>query len=1350
MIRPVCTPLPKVKTVEPDSKITAAQDSKILITFNKSVDPASFGDFFGLSITSNGIPVNEYFATPEFFNDNTTLSIVPLAATDVTKLLLPPDESVEIKEIQVSYIFSGETDSVGNAIKGNLEHKYRINKDFEKKKTVKVLVEAESEQGKFLSSGLTDCTVNYTFDIQFTVKKSAYSFTDFEAVSINDNKQSRMSSVQFENKEYDDETGVYKARVRVKDTPENTDILIRPVCIERPKVVGIEPEFLYVTYNQDSVIKFSFNKALNKESIVNFTYYIFADRDINNKFERPILSQDGKTLFIHPKAGEHIIQPDGNENVLNLKIDYDFTKVVDLDGLALTSKGSHEYKINKSFTGEQIAKVFIPAKNSSGYFSSSGEKSCTVGYSLELQYTLTDAGYTFVDFEAVSNDGDNSVSRNSSVSFEDKYYNQEAGMFRAKLFVNELYDDILIRPVLKEVPGVINHTTTSGSETLSLDKPVKIEFNTQMDAQEVLNNISVICKTNDESLLQTYFNEPVYDASDKVLTLVPKPLLLKEYLDTLHLGTVDLQISLDKTIRNSTFTIRYKAEYEQTVPRAVNFIVVRNQITLENVSETNEDYKLSLKAIDITAAQIPSEDIQKNRAGNGSVYIYGSYFDEESGVKDVVVSSRMLQDNGELTSATNSTYDLSTAEEIVKFESDGQGNTSFVIKYDFASLGKAYVLDVIVRDNCNNASAVKTVSVFVPVYGQALGEYFYYLKNMPDYKHEDLTIEEYSAELKNLKIYPDAFTVYKNVKFPADELTIYCEYKDKTGANKKQKFNLNKGENPYWNCPLNVTSLADLNVKITVYDGQNIYDQRNFKFPARTAFNIEWIDNRLHYPDPNYQIRILAEPEHSVFGIQVSSSADYPDGRVAYMESPLGGYSTLDLYTKYDWFLETSNQQGLYSDVVHFDDILEVYDTPVSGIEITDKVLDTSDWKTNGGFFVATITLADDTWEDGKYDHVFYSTSYSTGDIEVSKDVYTVVEKIPLSKLTGSNVRISFTGKKGFKKSDETQYTIDKVSGVDYDTTSPTVWAWHSSYDDWYIKLEDEYGGSGETELEFTIGNKSYHIDASNSLSEEELLTKIPAKDVEEARVQGDGICRLEYSGCDNAGNIASGTLVLDDGGQGSNLTIEKESSTSVQLTMDRDDYHYEDTQTKFYFYEFNSGTENWETAPSVSSTEEINYQYAGENHDIFRYQKTFYNLPENKFLKVLVYNSIYFPAPQYIYAGNSGTGDYDLLMQNASSKKSVIICSDAPVYVHTLVTKCPYEKCKAWDYSIWEYYKDDIGKKILNFSADKEEGGVLVTGDHNPKIYKIPYGDLDDGECYCVIAHFANGDVLMSPVMQK
>ena len=51
----------------------------------------------------------------------------------------------------------------------------------------------------------------------------------------------------------------------------------------------------------------------------------------------------------------------------------------------------------------------------------------------------------------------------------------------------------------------------------------------------------------------------------------------------------------------------------------------------------------SNKDVHLTANEISAADIQKNRAGNGAVYIYGRYFDEESGVK-ILFSKKSKKD----------------------------------------------------------------------------------------------------------------------------------------------------------------------------------------------------------------------------------------------------------------------------------------------------------------------------------------------------------------------------------------------------------------------------------------------------------------------------------------------------------------------------------------------------------------------------------------------------------------------------------------------------------------------------------------------------------------------------------
>ncbi len=121
---------------------------------------------------------------------------------------------------------------------------------------------------------------------------------------------------------------------------------------------------------------------------------------------------------------------------------------------------------------------------------------------------------------------------------------------------------------------------------------------------------------------------------------------------------------------------------------------------------------------------------------------------------------------------------------------------------------------------------------------------------------------------------------------------------------------------------------------------------------------------------------------------------------------------------------------------------------------------------------------------------------------------------------------------------------------------------------------------------------------------------------------------------------------------------------------------------------------------------------------------------------------------PFYCYNGAPGTSENDFLMQNENSSDSVVISSDKPVFVHTVVSEMPYEVCKNWDYSEWEYYKLSLNEKILDFGSPTNQ----EPNKNLPKRYVIPVSDnqIKSGDCYVVIAHFSDNHVEMSRVMVK
>ena len=91
---------------------------------------------------------------------------------------------------------------------------------------------------------------------------------------------------------------------------------------------------------------------------------------------------------------------------------------------------------------------------------------------------------------------------------------------------------------------------------------------------------------------------------------------------------------------------------------------------------------------------------------------------------------------------------------------------------------------------------------------------------------------------------------------------------------------------------------------------------------------------------------------------------------------------------------------------------------------------------------------------------------------------------------------------------------------------------------------------------------------------------------------------------------------------------------------------------------------------------------------------------------------------------------------------------------MQTLVTNVSYNECKDWPTDKWDFYKKPVDEQILSFSADTtttdENGTVTTLGDHSPKRYTIPVDQIEDGQCYCVVVHFADGTTAQSQVWQK
>ena len=179
---------------------------------------------------------------------------------------------------------------------------------------------------------------------------------------------------------------------------------------------------------------------------------------------------------------------------------------------------------------------------------------------------------------------------------------------------------------------------------------------------------------------------------------------------------------------------------------------------------------------------------------------------------------------------------------------------------------------------------------------------------------------------------------------------------------------------------------------------------------------------------------------------------------------------------------------------------------------------------------------------------------------------------------------------------------------------------------------------------------------------------------------------------------------------------------------------------------QLNTSTYKWSKYSELTTTPT---ESTGPNNGkIYTYSSV--SLPSNTFVKIIATAALEDDpmtknfgnsSPTYYYTGaTKNSGDYDYIIKNGSSKTSVLIASDAPTFVHTLVTKYPMSECQNWSVERWEHNHKHIGDKQISFTAENTTA----------KKYTIPVSQMDDGDCYVVIAHFADGTSAISEVMQN
>lgn len=1052
----------------------------------------------------------------------------------------------------------------------------------------------------------------------------------------------------------------------------------------------------------------------------------------------------------------------------------------------------------------QDCTVLVKSDDAYGSFISSGEKTFKVGYEQSLQFAVNSADYIFFGLEAVCKT-DVSSSRSDCVQFVSvpSKADELRGLYTVNVKILKKTDDILIRPLCYPLPAVKSFYPSDPAGTYYANTSVVINFNMSLPEFSP-ENISITLSGGATDMKEC-FETPVFSPDGMSCTIAPKPQLLKKriiesnsaFLEINFAITGDIKINRNgneltfKKDGSSSFSIRYLPLMETTLPVCYDFFVSREKFPLDMMlSSVPEEKKFINETIE--KLQESNEKIICNRTA-GRVYVYGKYYDEDSGVRNVTVNEkRTNSQDGDTVLGTMSEMPLISREyradcDGAEFLSDGSGYTVFCIEHvldgnsDDPKNG-AVRLDVQVADACGNlCTRVNSLAVikadriitenisvrnlkgdiFTPTgNGEYIMDYELYCRNVRKLYIDDWTTNAYyqsNVRWDSLYLY-DGIQVllYKNAVIRGKSLCAYAEVTDEEGRKITSELTCDESEHIWlidYDELFGQDDFSGKTLKITVCDPETgISGENIITLPSRPEllsgnsgghgiFNLVSNDNRPHY----FLIWKDGEVYRAKFYDQLSVVDIIPPGN-----------SDTDYYL-------VSSVGVMYSELSSPVNPSRLYDAPRKiRTSYPAYELSKGNYKTHVGI---TVNLASDIWDYNDYDSIYLKyesevTKYfDAGTTSCSFDVID-------SNLMFGDRSILVYGVKDGIISEAEEIIIKKLSNEQMkllDNNPPEFYDHYLSITDYetfrFFCSDNNSSDSGMESFEIKLNNQfSIFFDATGfaDLGETRkgsFTVNGPYGEVELAykfvpeTYSADSFYiyipsyflkkdynSLEYDMLDRAGNRNKGLYefrsLWHDDFTGGNFTPEFKKGSDGKWTVTA--YF---TDPDFYL----SGVDNLNFYALYS-----NGQWKSFNPGLkFTLEKgksltlTECSFPQECFIRMALKN--YSVCPVIFYTGSSSGGKHDYIILNGTSASSAIVSSDDPVFVHTVVTDAPYSECSRWNYMEWERGNLHIGDEYMDFSLD-----------NRAMRYSIPCEKIRNGLCYCVIAHFADNHVEMTPVMQK
>ncbi len=984
------------------------------------------------------------------------------------------------------------------------------------------------------------------------------------------------------------------------------------------------------------------------------------------------------------------------------------------------------------------------------------------------------------------------------------------------------------------LPAIVS-VSPANFQSASANSPVYITFNMPMEDQAVLPaesifgfgdmNITAYCGSKN---MQEYFDIPSFaDSTKRVLVLTPKSEALINYIKNVRkVPYVDVLISFgqnivvqkdQKTLAMSQdsdrfVTIRYTADDNDTeAPSKIDLFVTRHEISLQQaetfINETDKQFN-DYYVFDSYDEEDNAKMLQ-NRT-NGTIYIYGKYYDKDSGVRAVTVIEELV--NATVPSSKDEIQHVYfSGSDNAEFIKDPQGNTYFCIKCNLESADGAVSVKIHVSDV---AGKVSNDEKFVAVKKSHLNLTFGLSNgaNGDDYsmQPELFNKERYISSLKTIFVrdvgtYDDtAFTkIYPVVNVNQEIIKQYelrCEYIDKQNQpqNKKMTY-CGNGINHEWNYTFDVEKVSGLEFKIIAKDELGNTAERSYKIPDSESFLYfkEDSDNlwkKVHVvsKEPDFETKIALQLtnyegnkttafEINSNNMNITSGEDYYGLIESYQIVPifegLQGTEKESIY----FVVEPSESEIFFeSDSGPISEIqikTDSNDNPVVHFDKSEELYD------NNPALKVTVYIADDSWDDDQYDIILMKYNGRQFLFEKDNPSCSFLERTDKLIGDGNLSPVWIYGYKGDKATNGTLCTIPKIeSETDielYDNIDPYVNDPVMKDCRTFTMSFTDYESGPDIGIFKVKGiNKEFVANEANNFTVNIPITY--ADSYQKKDSNGNYYTQYYYSvECrvkDKAGNETYDRnydipipFVPPVGKVWNGSPTWGMASWAYDYEQDNGDgfkpYFYVD---KFVYYDENTGDlipgeYFWENYAKVyakygehqiEDEDDINYGKWYYMHEIgYNWEKQrneVDGIPEDSAVSLISDSFL------RIYCKNANAFSIPYYYYYPSDPDMVSYDKGDILQVNTNKSVLISSSLQVLVYTITTQVPYS---ECVNWDINRWEFFNLVLGeelldfDEHPRPflqYDIPYDEITNGSCYVVVARFTSGKVEISPVYQK